>query len=110
MKGIVFTEFQELVETAYSDEMYDRIVEAANNPSGSIYTSVGTYDYRELITLVVQLSEFTKTPVPDLVFAFGQHLFGRFVDLFPHFFVGIADAPTFLASVDSFIHVEVKKN
>ena len=109
MKGIVFTEFLEMVEQAFSPEMADRIIVASELPHGGAYTAVGTYPHEEIVRLVVQLSQATGTPVPGLVRAFGQHLFRRFVVLYPGFFPAGMDALTFLAGVESHIHVEVLK-
>jgi hypothetical protein len=109
MKGIVFTEFLEMVESRFSPEMSDAIITAANPPSGGAYTAVGTYDFRELVSLVAELSKRTSTPVPDLLKAFGVHLFGQFVAGFPEFFEGDFTALSFLKSVEGVIHVEVRK-
>lgn len=44
MKGVVFTEFIEMVEGRFGLAMVDRIIEAAQLPSSGVYTAVGTYD------------------------------------------------------------------
>jgi Haem-NO-binding len=41
--------------------------------------------------------------------SFGKHLFGRFVCNYPQFFGGINSALTFLANIEGYIHVEVRK-
>lgn len=108
MKGLVFTEFLEMVEAAWSYEMVDRIVDEANLPSRGAYTAVGTYDHAEMWSLVTRLSHASGQAVPDLLQAFGRHLAGRFTHSHPQFF----SAPSlfdFLASVDAVIHVEVRK-
>lgn len=109
MKGIVFTEFLEMVETRFDPVMVDRIILAAQVPSGGAYTAVGTYDHGEMWSLLAALSKATETPVPDLLRVFGQHLFGRFVVGFPHFFAGTGSAFDFLANLNGMIHVEVRK-
>jgi hypothetical protein len=109
MKGIVFTEFIEMVESRYSPELVDRIIQAAHLPSGGAYTSVGTYDHAEMWSLVVELSKVTETPMPDLMKAFGEHLLGRFVVAHAAMFAGHQGSFDFLASVDSIIHREVRK-
>ncbi len=109
MKGIVFTEFLEMVETAFGPDVADRVITGSNLPTGGVYTSVGTYDHAELVTMVVRLSALTAAPVPDLIRTFGEHLFGRFVTLFPRFFVGVTSAFDFLAAIESYIHPEVRK-
>jgi hypothetical protein len=109
MKGVVFTEFLEMVEDRFSPDMADRIIEAAEVPSGGVYTTVGTYDHREMIQLVSCLSAETGIPAAELVRAFGMHLFGRFETMFPKYFEGVTSSFDFLQRVDHYIHVEVGK-
>jgi hypothetical protein len=109
MKGMVFTEFLEMVEEQFSPEVADRIIEAAHLPSGGIYTAVGTYDHTELLQLVRQLSRETGRAMPDLIQTSGTHLFGRFVACYPRFFTGIGSTFAFLRHIESYIHVEVRK-
>jgi hypothetical protein len=109
MKGIVFTEFMELVESMFGADTLDAVIAKGNLPNAGAYTAVGTYDHGELVRMVVALSEITSTPVPTLIHAYGKHLFGRFVAGFPRFFVGVDDAFDFLGGIDGYIHVEVRK-
>ena len=109
MKGIVFTEFIEMVEETFSMEMADEIIENAHLESGGAYTTLGTYDHREMLELVTQLSQSTGIPAPDLVRVFGIHLCGRFADNFPDMFAGAGDTFGFLGQIENHIHVEVRK-
>lgn len=109
MKGIVFTEFLEMVEKTFSPETADQIILASELPHGGAYTAVGTYPHAEMVSLVVHLSEVSATPVPDLLRTFGRHLFSRFVALYPAFFPSGMDTLTFLAGVETHIHAEVLK-
>lgn len=45
MKGIVFTEFVDMVEAQFSADMVDDILDDAAPASGGAYTAVGTYDH-----------------------------------------------------------------
>lgn len=109
MKGIVFTEFLEMVESAFSEAMVDRIIDKAKPASGGAYTSVGFYDHREIVALVMALSEASGTPVPDLDQGVRRHLFGRFATVFPAFFENVPDAFEFLGGIETRIHSEVLK-
>ena len=109
MKGIIFTEFLDMVEEKFSADMVDDIIDASDLSSGGAYTSVGTYPHEEIIQLVSNLSKATGLSVSDLVKAFGEHLFMRFRQLYPVFFTNDTDVFTFLESVESHIHVEVHK-
>jgi hypothetical protein len=109
MKGVVFTEFLEMVETRFSLDAVDEILRRAAPAHGGTYTAVGTYPVEEMFALVTALAEVSRAPIPDLLFAFGEHLFGRFVVGFPAFFQGTTSALDFLERVDSYIHIEVRK-
>lgn len=75
-----------MVELTFGEEMVDSIISSSELESGGVYTTVGTYNHTELVTLVVALSGETDLPVEALVEAFGNYLFGRFLELFPIFF------------------------
>ena len=109
MKGVVFTEFLQMVEDGFSPEMADRIIDEADLPSGGAYTTVGTYDHREMLELVAHLSRHTGVPPGDLVRAFGTHLFERFAVMFPQYFAGVSSAFEFLGKIEDYIHIEVRK-
>lgn len=109
MKGVVFTEFLGMVEQTFSADMVDDIIDDARLSSGGAYTAVGTYPHDEMVAMVVALSNRSGLPVPDLVRAFGQYLFGRFVQAYPSFFDGVTDTFQFLAGIEDIIHAEVLK-
>ena len=109
MKGIVFTEFLEMVEDTFSPDLADRIVEESELASGGIYTTVGTYDHREMVKLVSCLSKETGINTADLMRVFGEYLFKRFSALYPRYFEGLDSAFGFLANVEDYVHVEVRK-
>ena len=109
MKGVVFTEFFGMVEAQFSDDMVDDLIDATQPASGGAYTAVGTYDHREIVAMVVELARRSGTPVPDLLHAFGRHLFGRFHALHPVFFQDVTSAFAFLDSIERVIHAEVLK-
>jgi Haem-NO-binding len=109
MKGIVFSEFLDMVDEKYSIEMSERLIDEVNPPSGGAYTTVGTYDPQEIFDMVAKLSEISSMPVSDLLKAFGSHLLKRFVVIFPEFFVDATSTLDFLSKVESYVHLEVKK-
>lgn len=109
MKGMVFTEFMEMMDSEFGPELTEHVLEASQLPSNGIYTAVGTYDHAELLTLVQQLSLATATPSPQLVQRFGRYLFGRLASMYPRFFEGVTSSLQFLEHVDNHVHVEVRK-
>ncbi len=109
MKGIVFTEFIEMVEDKFSLDVADEIIENAHLESGGAYSSLGTYDHREMLELVNELSKSSGIPASDLVRVFGIHLCGRFAVNFPEMFSSAEDTFGFLEQIQDHIHVEVRK-
>ena len=109
MKGVVFTEFFEMVDQVFGFEMTEAIVEECDLPSGGAYTAIGTYAHSEMVQLVKKLSEKTNTPIPDLLKAYGKYLFGTFKKAYPTFIEVANDAFDFLESLENYIHVEVLK-
>jgi hypothetical protein len=109
MKGIVFTEFFEMVENSFGFDMVDSIIEKAKLPHNGMYVAGGTYPHEEMVQLVVALGNETQTPVPDLLKAYGKYLFHRLIALYPQLKQGNENPLQFIAQVENFIHVEVKK-
>ena len=109
MKGVVFTEFFEFVEETYSPEFLQETIADSQIASGGVYTSVGTYPVCEMGALVGSLSKRTGHNSSQLLKLFGRHLFRYFHASSPHFFEGVTCPFDFLASVETKIHVDVKK-
>lgn len=109
MKGIVFTEFLELVEEKFGLAAVDEIIENTDLESGGAYTAVGTYPHEEMVGLLVSLSNKSGIPIPKLLNLFGHHLFNTFNKGYSMFFEGINHPFDLLEQIDRHIHVEVKK-
>ena len=109
MKGIVFTEFIEMVEKEFGYEMVDKIIEESYLPSEGIYTAIGTYDHAEIVELLTNLSAVTKIESANLLKSFGRYLFNTFLEKYPAFFDQCKHGFEFLESIDRHIHVEVRK-
>ena len=109
MKGIIFTEFLDMVEDAVGYETVDQLITENDLPSNGVYTSIGTYDHSEMVILLMALSKKTSISVSELLHAFGQYMFGTFEKNYASFLDAAPDAFSFLESIEKYIHVEVKK-
>ncbi len=109
MKGIVFTEFLEMVESKFGLETVDNIIESAALPSEGVYTAVGTYDFNEMVGLITNLSAEVGTPVDDLIYAFGLYLFDSLGRAHPEVIQSYNAPLGLLYSIEDHIHVHVKK-
>lgn len=111
MKGIFFTEFLQMVEAQYSANMVDDIIDAADLTSKGAYTTVGAYPDEELISLMQCYAEATQLSIPDILKAFGRHLFKR---LHPIFLrqqrkTVIQDPFTLFENLDHYVRVDIFK-
>lgn len=109
MKGIVFTEFLDLVEEKFGLEMVDQIIENSQLESNGVYTSVGTYEFSEMLQLLKQLSEQTGLSIDNLLLVYGEHFFNVLSNNYPGLISSYKDPIEMLASIENHIHVEVKK-
>jgi hypothetical protein len=109
MKGLIFSEFLEYVESTYSADMVDDIIDACNLSSGGAYTSVGSYPHEEMVSLVTALSEQSGVSTSELYRCFGRYLFKRLVVGFPHFTHNAKSTLELLYSVEEYMNQEVRK-
>lgn len=109
MKGIVFTEFMEMVESIYGLETVDSLLENCDLPSGGAYTSVGTYDFNEMVSLISELSKKKDISHEDLLYSFGHHLFVGLVNAHPEVVSSYRTPIGLLHCIEDHIHIHVKK-
>ncbi|MFD0798309.1 heme NO-binding domain-containing protein [Maribacter chungangensis] len=109
MKGIVFTEFLEMVESKFGLQTVDTIIESADLPSQGIYTSVGTYDFNEMVSLITELGTVTKISSGDLIYAFGLYLFASLTNAHPEVIQSYNSPLALLYAIEDHIHIHVKK-
>ena len=109
MKGIVFTEFIDLVELKFGLEMVDKIIQQSTLESNGVYTAVGTYRFHEMLQLITNLSQNTGISIDDLLLVYGEHFFNVIETSYPGLLASYNDPIDMLSSIESHIHVEVKK-
>ena len=109
MKGIVFTEFFELIEELHDYEMVDRVIQESKVESGGNYTAIGSYDFQELVKLLSTYSNISGNSIDTSLRLFGHKLLKAFNSGYGGFFEPYDSARDFLKTVDSTIHVEVYK-
>ncbi len=109
MKGIVFTEFLELVEDKFGLEMVDTIITNSNLESSGIYTAVGTYSFSEMLQLLQHLSALTEISINNLLLTYGEHFFSTIEKSYPGLLATYNDPIEMISSIENHIHVEVRK-
>nr|WP_321248234.1 heme NO-binding domain-containing protein [uncultured Psychroserpens sp.] len=109
MKGIVFTEFLELVEEKFGLEMVDHIISNSDLESNGIYTSVGTYSFSEMLQLLQHLSNKTDISIDNLLLVYAEHFFSVIEKSYPGLLATYKDPIEMISSIENHIHVEVRK-
>ncbi|GAK88368.1 guanylate cyclase-related protein [Nonlabens ulvanivorans] len=109
MKGIVFTEFLDLVEEKFGLEMVDQIIEQSDLPSNGVYTSIGTYSFSEMLQLIQNLSANTGLSIDQLLLVYGEHFFNVIENSYPGLLATYKDPIEMLSSIENHIHIEVRK-
>ncbi|MEN7551370.1 heme NO-binding domain-containing protein [Rapidithrix thailandica] len=109
MKGLIFTEFIDMIEEKYGLEMADYLINTSELPSKGAYTAVGTYNHHELFQLVGHLSEKIKIPPHEIFREFGKYLFFVLAKSYQDFLDNVESAFDFLSAFEIYIHVEVQK-
>jgi hypothetical protein len=109
MKGIVFTNFFDMVEETLGFELVDQLINETELSTGGAYTGVGTYSHLELLSLASNLHKITNISLNDLLITYGEYLFPKLVPIAPDIIAKFSSTFELVAAVDSIIHVEVKK-
>lgn len=109
MKGLVFTEFVEMVEQKWGLGMVDTLISDVRPPNDGAYTAVGNYPHSEMVAFVIALHKRTDIPVNDLLKEYGRYLFHRLAVTHGYIIAGVNDTLTLLQDIEKIIHVEVKK-
>lgn len=109
MKGIIFTEFLEMVEESFGIKILDEITTAKSKGCPMSFTSVGNYPHQDLVEMISVLSKRTGIPLDDLLTTFGRHLYAMFQQKFPQFLEHHTDPLDILEGIETVIHTEVRK-
>lgn len=109
MKGIVFTEFLDLVEDKFGLKMVDKIISQSELKSQGIYTAIGTYSFSEMLQLLQHLSANTAISIDDLLLVYAEHFFSVIEKSYPGLLATYNDPIEMISSIESHIHIEVRK-
>lgn len=109
MKGVIFVKFLDMIEDEMGLALADAVAGSGASSTGGVYTAIGTYDSAELQHMIAALSEATGQPTPALLRRFGAYMVEYFSAEYPHYFRDPGDLFSMLESVETRIHVDVRK-
>ncbi len=104
MKGVVFTQLLDHIESLHGPMFLEALLAKLSLPSGGAYTSVGTYDSRELVAVIEALATQTGSTPAAVLREFGQRLFGALAERFRELVIQFPSARALLEGVDGLIH------
>jgi hypothetical protein len=107
MKGVVFNLLEQVVVQKYGETVWDDLLDAAQL-SGA-YTSLGSYPDEEIEKLVSAASAALNVPPSEVLRWFGRAAMPLLASHYPHLFSQRDTARSFVMSVNSIIHPEVRK-
>lgn len=107
MKGVVFNLLEETVTRAFGPDTWDALLDLSG-VSGA-YTSLGNYPDGEMEALLAAAGQTLSLDRDAVLRWFGTKAMPVLAELYPGFFVGAADARTFVEGVNTIIHAEVRK-
>jgi hypothetical protein len=98
-----------MAEANFGEDVVDTVLDKADLDNGGAFTTVGNYPCSELVKIVVAFSKYSGVSAQELQKKFGHWIMAHFVETYPHFFKDKHDAFAMLESVETEIHVEVRK-
>ena len=109
MKGVVFNFLEEYIEKNLGDGRYDDVLEKCTLKTKEPFVGPGTYPDEYLMAIVAETINMAGIPPPEGLRSFGRFCFYKLSERYPFFVNPYSHPKPFLKSVESVIHVEVKK-
>lgn len=109
MKGFIFTNFIEFIESNLGLQVVDEMITNSNLQSEGIYSSFNNYDFDELVTLLTFVSKKTNTHTDILLEKFGIFVFPYLVGKHSYITEHYSNPLDLIAGIENHIHIEVKK-
>ena len=109
MLGIVFTALVDMLEEKISPEFADEVLVEANLQNEGTYTAVGYYPFSDMEKILAVLVNKTGQSVDQLLYGFGEHLFGVLAGAHAEVMTDKMTVLEVLDSLDNDIHVQVRK-
>ena len=107
MKGIVFNVLERVVVDEHGDDAWETLLDRAG--LDGVWTSLGSYPDSDLLALVAAASEELDIEPDAVVTWFGAKAMPHFAARYPQLFESHRNARSFVMTLNSIIHPEVRK-
>ncbi|ATC93899.1 heme NO-binding domain-containing protein [Pseudoalteromonas tunicata] len=109
MKGIIFTNFADFIGEAFGLVVWQNVLDATALEADGSYVGTMTYSDSEFMTLFSSACEHCQRDPIQMQLEFGRWLFPTLFSKSPAAVKLIDNLKEFLFSIDTIVHVEVKK-
>jgi predicted hydrocarbon binding protein len=109
MKGIIFNLFEDFVTENFGLEVWSDVLETANPQSGKVFIAPKTYPDEDFLSLVSATVQIKDIDLSITVKSFGKFALDKLANRYEEFLTPHKSAKEFLLSMNSVIHVEIKK-
>lgn len=107
MKGVVYNLLEEAVVEKFGADVWDDLLDDAG--VAGAYTSLGNYTDDEIVALVDAAAAKLDMTSGDVLRWFGEQAMPLLKQRYPNFFAPHSSSRSFILSVNSIIHPEVRK-
>lgn len=107
MKGIILNLVEDVVRREHGDDYWDDVVDASGLAAS--YTSLGTYPDQEVETLARVVAEREGSTSPEVIRHVGHEGMAMLAARYPGFFEPHDGLRSFLLSLNTVVHPEVRR-
>ncbi|MBC8400785.1 MAG: heme NO-binding domain-containing protein [Candidatus Marinimicrobia bacterium] len=109
MKGIIFNLLEDFIIESLGEEQYEDILGECELQTDEPFVGPGTYPDEDLLAIVNKAVEALGITLPEALRAFGKFCIPKLTSKFPDFMTPHKHPKSFLKTIDTIHHVEVKK-
>jgi hypothetical protein len=109
MKGIIFNLLESFIVDSWGEERFERIMSSCPLHTKTAFVGPGTYPDADLFALVARTTDELGVDTHTALRSFGRYALPRLAAKFDVFVRDHRHPKSFLCTVDSIIHVEVRK-
>ena len=109
MKGIIFNLLEDFIVEKFGENKYEEIIASCALQTNEPFVGPGSYPDEDFFAIYSKALEHLKIPSAEALRTFGKYCFHKLASKYPIFIKMHNHPKDFLKSVDSTIHVEVRK-
>jgi len=109
MKGIIFNIAEGFITEKYGEHMLEDIIANCKLQTKEPFVAPGTYPDSDLMEIVVKSADKLDMTANEFLKKLGNYTFGQLAERYPNFVSEYDHPKDFLKTVETVIHVEVRK-